>query len=214
MDEYWNLASAVGQSIYINSDLLASRGADWWTISGVFFSTVTAIAGVIIAAKSHYLSRDEAIKTREHHRLSAKPLLQFQHENRLAQQGSNRRIFSLKLANDGLGPAMVKNIKFNVDGHPIYRQGNRDENVLIADNKGEKDYTYAIQEFLGAEPGVNSTIIPANRLIKVNEEILVLHMVIDKPFAEYMKTIGLIEIEITYTGIYEDEEYTAPYKGV
>lgn len=200
MDGYWNLASTVGQTIYINSDLLASSGTDWWTISGVFFSTVTAIAGVVIAIKAHFLSRTATEANRLHNRLSVRPLLGTHTAKTYEPAVDN--LFSLGLSNNGVGPAIITRFLLQVGG------------VTIVDLKEKKDrkgldLQLARHDFINLlncgriHPKINILTPGSSCSANTKTELIHIHFY-DATFEEAFRAIEQIELHIEYSNIYNE----------
>ena len=204
MDDYWNLASTVGQTIYINSDLLASSGTDWWTISGVFFSTVTAIAGSFIAFMAFKLSSSEAKATRAHNRLSVKPILQFEFTQFKGVSDKLNKSFTLKLSNKGIGPAIINDVDFKINSTLIYQS--IDGENIIASHHG-KDFRALIESSMSSyKASVKAAVISKGSTFQANETLDVLHVEFDEISHEaFRAAINNVKFLVTYKSIYGEE---------
>ncbi|MDG4858054.1 hypothetical protein P8605_07800 [Streptomyces sp. T-3] len=76
-------------------------------------STVVAICATFVAVASLVVSVHEGRASRQHNRLSVRPLLQLDHSWRIGQKAG------LRLTNAGLGPAIVVRTVLTVDGNPL-----------------------------------------------------------------------------------------------
>lgn len=78
--------------------------------------TIIMIATVTIAVVALYLTWWQTRATRQHNRLSVKPILTF-----VVHYGQTEDGFGIYLKNNGFGPAIIIDIKFFVDGKEVER---------------------------------------------------------------------------------------------
>ena len=154
--------------------------------------TIIAGSAIVIAILAFILTWYEGRAIRRHLRLSVRPNL------RIDSHVSSGRL-EKKLLNAGLGPAIIKNAKLNIDGNFIVNLTQADlettRNLIIeAIRSNNLDYVAACS-------------MPRNTVINVNQETELLKITfIGSPDFQYCHNLSLrIEYDIVYTSFYGEK---------
>ena len=201
MDEYWNLASTVGQTIYINSDLLASSSTDWWALSGTVFSLITAITGVIIARKAYLLSHEEAQANRQHQKLTMRPLLSLTKEQYIGGS-SGEAIFKVNLINNGVGPALINRYILKVGEQTIIDIKNKEDWADFDFKKMRLSFANALG-LQNVKPTIAVLTTNSSLAINLNRELINL-VLSSTNYEQVTNAVRGINIYIEYSNIYNE----------
>lgn len=158
-----------------------------------FLQLITSIATVIIAVTAIFLTFRQLQITREHNHKSVKPLLSFERHIDRIDYG-----FGIYLNNNGLGPAIVIDMCFFLDGKEITKINSGPWiNIL---KKLNLNFSFIQTGYFDED----TVIAPGERkgLFFVDEELSTDQ---EKRFKE---AIPKIEIEIKYKSIYNIKDST------
>jgi hypothetical protein len=84
----------------------------------VNWQTITGISSAVIALCALALTVCQAWTTRRHNRLSVKP-----HLDTWSDSDEVNNNYTVKLLNNGIGPAVIKSFEIQVDGQPVVGEG-------------------------------------------------------------------------------------------
>ncbi|MEM5506923.1 hypothetical protein WNY81_18970 [Shewanella frigidimarina] len=153
-------------------------------------------ASEIIALSALGLAIWQGVATRRHNRLTVKPHLDFSSEYR------DGEAFTLWLKNDGIGPAIVKDYEFFLDG-------------VLQPNEGSKFVTEALKKFSTPSVSFGGMALKPNSSLAASTKQQILHYTL----GEYSKSLRedfesefkRIEIVIKYESLY-GESYIAKFQ--
>lgn len=144
---------------------------------------VIAITAVLFTAYQAYLSR-------KHNKLSVKPHITISWAN------FSDAPISFTMCNDGLGPAIIKNFSVEVDGKVIQGDGPDvyKKAIISLGLQNVKYMSYNLTK--GEAYSVGKSLV----LLKFDEP--------PERYEELSKDLSKLKFKITYTSIYEENEFT------
>ncbi len=151
---------------------------------------IVSLSAIIIAVASIIVTVWQGFETRRHNRLSVRPKLEISFELKLKDNS-----FAYTLTNKGLGPAVITDVKFYVDGM-VVQKGGFSIYDKFKEKLGLKDYKTL---YTGIYPG---------KTIKSNEEIDIIRFFLkekDNPRNFISRVYRRVVIEIGYKSMYGEE---------
>lgn len=167
-------------------------------------ATIIALASVVVAIVSAIFAAYQAFISRQHNRLSVRP-----HITTWADQTDEDKLYKIKfeLINNGLGPAILKEINIFF------------EKKLIGNNKNRDDLEKSILEILSKQPNISRRVVSMMGLdfpLPAGERQTLLEIHI--PFSwdlkkdEYMAFLDKFDAEISYQSMYREGFFYHTYK--
>lgn len=142
---------------------------------------VVALAAVVVGICALFVSFVQVQIMREEQHTSVLPRL------RIEQHYSEGQYLRLLLVNNGLGPAVVKNVRMSIDEEPATTWSEVTETLVPDHTPGDLSLTY-----------INGQILPAGEMVTFFSSL-------DTTFTEQLvDQMGRLVIQICYCSVYED----------
>ncbi|MFJ5087429.1 hypothetical protein [Streptomyces sp. NPDC088674] len=153
--------------------------------------TVIAVAATVVAVGSLWVSWTQTAATREHNRLSVRPVLQFR---RFRDSGEDHA--GIRLSNAGLGPAVITRCEVRIDGED-FGGWSRRAGARVSELSGRGPLLYSLHPgtvLLAGERVFPSRLVPFDR----------------EADAEYWRIVDeRLEMVVHYESVYGGEGLTA-----
>ncbi|WP_431033741.1 hypothetical protein ACQYWQ_09490 [Streptomyces sp. P6-2-1] len=154
--------------------------------------TVIAFAATVVAVGSLWVSWTQTAATREHNRLSVRPVLQFR---RFRDSGQDHA--GVRLSNAGLGPAVITRREVRIDGEDFGGWSPR-AGARVSEPAGRKPLLYSLHPgtvLLAGERVFPTRLVPFDR----------------EADAEYWRVVDQrLEMIVHYEAVYGGEGLRAP----
>ena len=163
------------------------------------FEIIKENAVIIIAGLALLLTVWQGWQTRKHNRLSVKPLL------KITSDGSKpHRVqwLELKIINQGLGPAIIKNFILQFDGKELTRNNYRSHLRKLNEKLEGRGNEVLKMGFLISDS-----------VLKMGESNLLLNIKYDSEIYN-MDSLKKIDILVEYYSIYKDKTFTCSTKDI
>jgi hypothetical protein len=146
------------------------------------------IVGTIIALGAAITTIWQSVLTRNHNRLSVRPLL------RIDRKYVTGECASIVLTNAGFGPAIINSVRVSVDGMPL-RSGSTEEATAPLHKIGlERAKLYVISAGESFSPNESHAVLEMNKIIRQ-----------DASAQKLREAFNHISIEIVYESIYKEQ---------
>ncbi|WGF93987.1 hypothetical protein [Aequorivita marisscotiae] len=163
--------------------------------------TIIGVFATIIAIIALGISIWQGIVTRNHNKLSVKPILHFT-SGPLPYENDGNIVYQISIGNDGLGPAIIKSYKILYDSVEITsKEYGIHQASLISLAADKATYKENIKrEINGTSLGKGSIILPNNSIRLLSFRFVELDSIKRE---NIITNLYNIDIEIIYTSIYQ-----------
>lgn len=164
---------------------------------------VVSWSALIVAVCSMIATYMELSTTREHQRLSVKPILEFYRHSSNSDKGY---LTKFAIANTGLGPARIGNFEVFIDGKRVHTYESIKNKIITTQKIEKKKISYSI----------STSDIWNGRIIKPEQEIFFL-IFENGNFAKYATEFfneHSLSINLCYCSLYNECENFNPKKGI
>ena len=159
------------------------------------YSSITAAAATVIAICSLGISVWQGIETRKHNRLSVLPHIEFGHRY-------NAKKSSIELDNAGIGPAVIIDYNFYLDGNQIF-------NDITCGPETWQQVRHALSD----EMTLSTFCLRKGDMLKSGRKIEVISLeTLNSDSKGHLRSLSRIRIEVRYESIYGGDELKSEYE--